>query len=312
MRLQLSILPAPRASVRRLVAALAVVAAPHALAGQTRTVQRHDVSEPEGRLLAFYSAALAFSPAGAAPPAAGRAAGAVDLGVELSYIPRLTEAQRSAGFDKPEATNLAPLVPRPRATVALPGGAALELGWLPPARVFGVRAQLLSLALATPAVGLGTFLLSARGAYTAGRVRGPITCNGSLARHPSRDLRLYFASVCYGSESDDHFEPRQLGAELLARPAAETWHGLVPYAGAGARAQHARFDIGVIRRDGSRDPDEPILESRAVRGYGFAGASRALGGRGMVGGELYYEPGSLLTARVIAGVRVRRGAAGAR
>ena len=294
---------APPPAARRICAALTLSAVPLALGGQTREVSRYGVGSPEGRLLAFYSAAVAFSPAGAPP--ADRRAGVVDAGLELSYIPRLSSAQRMAGFDKPEATNLAPVVPRPRASVSLGRGAALEAAWLPPIRVFGVRAQLASAALTAPLFASRALRVSGRAAVTAGRVRGPITCNASLARHPSRDLRLYFASVCYGRASDDHFEPRQLGAELLARRVA-AWRGVLPYAGAGLRAQYTRFDIGVIRPDGTRDPDEPILDLRGVRGYGFAGASRPLARWANLGGEVYYEPGSLLTVRILAGLRVRR------
>ena len=284
-----------------------LAAAPPVLSGQARDVDRYDVRAAEGRLLAFYSAALAFSPAGV--PASGARAGAVGVGVELSYVPRLSAAQRSAGYDKPEATNLAPLLPRPRATLALPRGAGLEVGWLPPVRVFGVRAQMLSVALTTPGFAAGPLLLAGRGAFTTGRVRGPITCNASLAREPSRDLQLYFASICYGNQSDDHYIPRQLGGELLMSRRGPGWRGVSPYGGAGVRAQRIRFDIGVIKRDGTRDPDQPILELRGVRGYGFAGASRSLGGRARLGGELFYEPGSLLTARVSAELRIRRAAA---
>ena len=48
--------------------ATALLAVPFgALAAQSRTLERHDFSDPEGKLLAFYSAAMAFSPAGIAP-----------------------------------------------------------------------------------------------------------------------------------------------------------------------------------------------------------------------------------------------------
>lgn len=295
-----------RGSARPVAAAFLTLAAPLALGGQAREVDRYGVGSAEGRLLAFYSAALAFSPAGAAPEGTGaRRTGRVEAGLELSYIPRLSAAQRSAGFDKPEATNLAPLVPRPRASLALGRGVVVDAGWLPPVRVFDVRAQLFSAAVSAPLVTAGGVVVSGRGSFTTGRVRGPITCSASLAQHPSRDLRLYFASVCYGRASDDHFMPRQLGGELLAAREAP-WRGARPYAGAGLRAQRARFDIGVIRRDGTRDPDEPILELRGVRGYAFAGASRPLARWARLGGEVYYEPGSLLTVRMLAAVRLRR------
>src|SRR5687767_5964696 len=71
-----------------------------------RIVERYEWKDPEGRLMAYYSAALAFSPVGAPRIAAGPWGGT--LGLEISYLPALSDAQRSGGFSKTESTNLAP------------------------------------------------------------------------------------------------------------------------------------------------------------------------------------------------------------
>ena len=142
-----------------------------------------------------------------------------------------------------------------------------------------------------------------RASFLAGRVEGPITCNRETADEGDAALATYFSFVCYNNDSRDHFEPRHVSGELLvARTAASgRWQ---PYVSAGARAERTRFDIGVIRSDGSRDPDEPILEVRATRAYGTAGASWLGFPRTRLAAELYYAPGSALTARVLAGIRV--------
>ena len=266
--------------------------------GQARVIERHRVSAPEGRLLAFYSSAMAFSPAGLDVGGAG-----LSIGVEVSYVPFLNEAQRRRSIDKPESTNLAPVFPRPRLGLRLPRGLRAELSWVPPLKVFDVRAHLGAASIARPARMAGLDVTPRLWAVT-GRVRGAMTCNtGTMIGHGSA-LETYFASVCHGNESDDWFEPRLLGGEILAGPALGGGAFRI-YAGAGARYDRTRFDIGVRMADGSRDPDHPILELDAVRPHGTLGASWAARRRWTAGGEVFYAPGSLVTARVTARYTVR-------
>ena len=49
--------------------------------------------------------------------------------------------------------------------------------------------------------------------------------------------------------------------------------------------------------DGSRDPDHPVLVMRSVRPFLTGGATWRTG-RAAAGGEVYYAPGSLITARI--------------
>ena len=115
--------------------------------GQERVHQQHDFDDPEGRLIGYYSAALLFSPLGT--PERLRT-WAFDVGLEIGYIPELSKEQRTAFQDKPEATNLAPVLPRPRVTLRLPGTVQTELSWVPPMQVFDVEANLFSVALSRP------------------------------------------------------------------------------------------------------------------------------------------------------------------
>lgn len=274
------------------------------LTAQERRIERHEFDAPEGRLIAYYSAVLAFSPVGAPralPP------WTIELGGEATYVPPLSERQRRSSADKPQATNLAPLLPRPRVGLALPGEVQIEGSWVPPLRVFGVKASLFSLALSRVLTTRGPVRLSGRIAGLSGTVRGPITCGDALRDSDQPDLRFYYERICGGRESDDRFMPRQLSGELLAtQPVAALMSGrLSPYAGVGVRAERTRFDIGVITADGSRDPDHPILELRAVRPYGMLGASWSARDRVRASGELYWAPGSVLTVRAAAAFRVR-------
>lgn len=273
-------------------AAAALLAAPQtAVSAQERVVERHSFSDPEGRLLAFYSAAMAFSPAGFAPDEAR-----LSFALEVSHVPHLDRAQRRPSIDKPESTNLAPFFPRPRAVLRV-GSWRAEASWIPPMRVFDVQANLASLAIVGPPARLGTLSVAPRLWGTIGRVRGAMTCSTSEMIGKSADLELYYGTVCHGRESDDWFEPRVVGGEAVASRALGG-SGASVYATFGARVDRTRFDIGVLTLSGDRDPDHPVLQLRAFRPHGAVGASWRVRRSVYAGGELFYAPGSLLTGRV--------------
>lgn len=280
--------------------------------GQARELRTYGSGSPEAKLMLYYSSTIAFSPLGVpygvqasrgGPMANGRAMPRLEAAVELSYLPPLSAEQRTAGSDKPEATNLAPLFVRPRLAARLPGGVALELSWIPPVRVFDVKANLFAGAVARAFDGPGRVRLVPRISALAGRVEGPITCNRETARDGGAALATYFALVCYGNDSRDFFEPRHLSGELIVAraSAAVRWE---PYVAVGARAERTRFDVGVMRRDGTRDPDQPLLEVKTARGYGTAGVSWTGAWRTRLAAELYYAPGSAFTVRGLAAARL--------
>jgi hypothetical protein len=282
------------------VASVALLITSGQAVAQQREIQRYSANSDEGRLMSFYSAVLAFSPAGMS---LGLPNGAVMFAIELSYVPRLDEAQRSAGYDKPEATNLAPVFPRPRAVIGLPRSTTMEVSWLPPVRVFGVTANLAAAAIASRFWSRRTESLVARVSGLAGRVTGPITCNADVVAG-SQDLATYYRTVCRNRDSRDYFEPRHLSLELVGtREGGTTRLSL----GAGARMDAGtRFDIGVAKADGSyRDPDHPVLELRSVRPHLVAGINRQAWSIGTFSLEAFYAPGSLLTARSMMALRLR-------
>src|SRR5690606_2234956 len=241
----------------------------------------------------FYSSALTFSPVNAPRD---RTRGALEVGLELGYVPRLDAEQRQVG-DKPESTNLAPVFPRPRVTYAITDRLAIEGSWLPPVEVFDVKANVVSLALSWTSPRRGALRFSPRLAGTIGSVEGAITCFEDLATR-SPDLAVYYGTICYGRESRDDFRPRHALAELTVGWERDEAR-VVPYAGLGARGDWTRFDIGVIRPDGTIEPDHPILELRTVRPYGVLGATLRAASRMRGSAELLYAPGSIVTVRLM-------------
>lgn len=293
-----------------LVVALGTAVSGNPANAQTRELTRYGTGAPEAKLMLYYSSTVAFSPLGAplsASPYAmavgtRRTTPRVEAALEVSYLPRLSAAQRRAGSDKPESTNLAPLFARPRVAARLPGDVGLEISWIPPVRLFDVKANLVAGAVTRSFGDAAGVRVVPRVSFLAGRVEGPITCNRDTASSGGLALATYYAFVCYGNDSRDFFEPRHLSGELLVARALAGGR-IEPYVSAGARGDRTRFDVGVIRRDGSRDPDNPLLEVRATRAFGTAGASW-LGARNTrLAAELYYAPGSAVTVRALAGVR---------
>jgi hypothetical protein len=282
------------------------------LAAQARELKHYRADAPEAKLMLYYSSTVAFSPLGVPFGAArhprvavetGRAPARFEASVEVSYLPPLSVEQRTAGSDKPESTNLAPVFARPRLGARLPGGLGLELSWIPPMRVFDVKANLFSGALSRSFALTRQVDLVPRASFLAGRVEGPITCNREMATGASAALATYFALVCHSNDSRDFFQPKHISGEvMIAR--TSSGGGWQPYLTAGARAERTRFDVGVIRGDGSRDPDQPVLQVKTTRGYGAMGVSWFGVPRARLAAEMYYAPGSALTGRALAGVRL--------
>lgn len=259
--------------------------------GAARVQQVHRADEPEGRLLAFYSAAMLFTSLGVtAMP------GRWSLGVEATLIPTLSEAQRRPGIDKPETTNLSPVLPRPRATLRL-GDAVVEGSWIPPVTVGDARANLGALALSRRVGQWRAVTFVPRLSVVAGRVQGAITCNARTAQEGGADLATYYAAVCHGRESDDWFEPRLVAGEVVAQ--REWGAGRALWLAAGGRVDRSRFDIGVTRTDGTRDLDHPILKLHDTQWHATGGARWTLGARLSTAVEAFYAPGSMLTVRTL-------------
>lgn len=278
---------------------------------QGRVEQAHRASEPEGRLLAYYSATMVLSPLGTV--AHGRRWAA---GVEGSWIPSLSESQRRPGIDKPETTNLAPILPRPRVAVRT-ALATLEASWVPPVTVGDAKANLWGFAASRTVATWHGVRLAPRLSLVAGRIEGSITCNARTMAARGRDLAVYYEKVCHGNDSNDWFEPRLVAGELigireLLAGRGEAW--LL----AGGRIDRSRFDIGVRKDDGTRDTDHPILRLEDSRPHLGVGMRVAVASWMSVASEAFYAPGSVATLRAFVALtggrdaRDARDAAGAR
>lgn len=251
----------------------------------------------EAQLFAALAVPLAFSLAQAPAPTPP---GQVHVGLEATYLPNLDAETRTSTICRPgkgpENVDLLFAFPRPRASVGMPAGLLLEVSWVPPVRLNGVKANLLGLSLqrSFPIARQGTVVtLRAHAAF--GLIRAPITCNDEALQDP--------VSECFqGTRSDDRYHPNTFGAE-----GAASWSlggGRVrPFVGGGLNILHPRFQVNFTNQFGSTDNRK--VEVDLDRGTLFGGATWIpVGGLGLTG-EIYASPGDAITGRVMASYTIR-------
>lgn len=250
-------------------------------------------SSNEARTMAKFGVPLAFS-AVSAPERRG--SGSVRAGIDLSLVPTVDRATATPTFCRPgkgpDNTELLSLVPRPRLSVSLPAGFAVEASWIPPVRIAEVKANLVGVALSHTASlrGRGA-AVTVRAHGTFGVIKAPVTCDDAALADP--------ASECYqGTRSDDAFHPNVFGIDV-----AVGWGlgaSLRPYMGAGFSRLHPRFQVNFTNQFDQVDRRKVSVDlNRAVL---FAGATWRARRAFEVSGEIYSAPADAVTARVAARV----------
>ncbi len=265
---------------------------------------RVDRNSNEGKLLAFYTAPIAFSMATAPevlPPASIR------VGGEGEYIPKPDPAIERTGAcftQKSEHTSLSPVFGRPRITVGGPFGFALEAAYLPPVTIARATPNLFSFAVSQshhfnigPAMSGTTLSLRFHGTF--GNVKGAITCPKSSLQQSDP------AAPCYGtSPSKDTFHPDMFGGEAAVGFApgdgSISWYG-----GAGANRIDPHFQVGFTSLDGNVDRTEVVLRDPVVRGTLFGGVTAVLRNVLDVGAQVYSVPSDATLFRLMGGLRIR-------
>jgi hypothetical protein len=247
----------------------------------------------DAQLLAFYEAPLVFSvlyaPERLAP-------GAVWVGAEAGSIPAPDPALQRPEFcyqSHEENTRLAPAFGRPRITIGLPRGFALEGSYLPPVTVGGATADLKSVALMhTTALSVRgrDLALALRAHGTLGRVRGAITCPASALQ--STDA----GAPCYGTRSSrDSFNPGMFGGEGVLGTVLRGGH-VALYVGGGVTWLRPRFQVGFT--DAAGNVDATRVEVDLMRGSLFGGITVHAIDALAISGQLYSVPADVTTVRL--------------
>ena len=257
----------------------------------------------EAKLLAFYSGPVAFSPAGA--PEQSRP-WTLRLGAEVGFVPHPDSSIQQSSFcfiRKTEHTRLASFFVRPRLTLTLPRGFAIEASYLPPVDFHDAEANLASAALSwtkrlrmAPTGDATRLMLRVHG--TAGEVKGSITC-------PQQALQLADPmQACYGnSPSHDTFKPRMVGVEGIVSTVA--WDGrLAFYAGAGGNFLRPKFQVGFDNAQGFADTT--VIAVDISRLAMFAGFTAAVTDKIDFSGQAYGVREDDVTFRLGGGYRLYR------
>ncbi|MCU0634608.1 MAG: hypothetical protein MUE41_07025 [Gemmatimonadaceae bacterium] len=260
---------------------------------------RPRASSNEAKLLAFYSAPFAFSGMSAVLPTDGASGVRLWIGGEATAVPTPAASVRTSdrcyGVRKTENTNLAPVLPRPRVLLALPGGFSVEASYLPPVTVFGATPNVASAAVswATPLTGKLGLLLRAHGTF--GTLEAPITCSDENLQQ--RDP----GAPCFGTnESADRYSPNILGAEgALTLALSEK---IRAFAGAGYNRLESRFEVNF---QGTNNSDDTRIELSLSRVPFFGGVNWLVAPRFELSAQAYSIPQDLTTVRFGAMYRLR-------
>ncbi len=274
--------------MRRFSIVIAVAAAllPVAAAAQTCSP---DKNSNEARLFAHYMVPLAYDAAEAPliyPLASMR------LGVEATYVPDAgadilvpTVCQPGQG---PLNTNLQHVLVRPRLLLSGQHGLFLEVSWVPPVSVNGVKSNLFGVAAGRSAATGKNGLARIRAFAAFGSVKGPFTCSEASITDPNDP-------VCQGGQvSNDKFKPNMFGADLsLAQAMAN--HHLVPYIGIGVTFLRPRFEVN--HTDASDITDHTKISVNMTRFTAHGGLSWLPSQRVILSAEAYSAPSDGVTGR---------------
>jgi hypothetical protein len=137
----------------------------------------------------------------------------VELGAESGWIPALNAGQRRIGFNgtKEENVNRTPAYARPRVTVGLPAQVSLDVGYIPPIRLGGIRPNHLAWSLGRPIVSRSSWRVGGRVLGQVGNLSGDITCDKNTVAAGRDPVRNPF--MCE-APSNDQLRVRAVGLEL--------------------------------------------------------------------------------------------------
>ena len=282
----------------------AVLAALAPLVAHAQSACRVPTESNEAKLLYYYAVPLAFSMP-VRPPQLR--AGRISIGGDLTYIPEPPQNIQTTSLcyspPKTEASNLSPVLPRPRLSLGLPFGLVAEVSYLPPVTVSGATPNLFSAALSTEI--LSTLLaatpvrLLVRAHGTVGKVEGAITCSKDMLQQSTR-LRS-----CFGTNpSKDRYEPNIFGGEAalaFGMPSGRVG----AYLGGGATSINPKFQVGFTSQDGAVDTTRVEPSERVIRPVFLAGGWVQPLSRIDLGLQLYSVPADLTVVRVGASFKVR-------
>jgi hypothetical protein len=274
---------------RRMIQLAWMVLAALAVAGQAPAqvldgVEELDWDRPEAWAQKYFNSVSILT--GLGPPV-DREPWTFSVGLELDTIPRLSEDQRRLGFGgfKVEDVNRLPAIFRPRVTVGLPAKISLDVAWVPPIELRGVKSNLLAIGLERPVHTAGPWTLGVRIYGQIGEIEGDFTCSEDDASFPPGS-----PGNIWGCEapSEDEQTLNYVGVAFTGgyRLKKTDFHW-----GVAANYMDMEFQVDAVTYGVS---DRSLLLADGWTWSFNGGASWSLGGRYSISAELFYSPLSVV------------------
>jgi hypothetical protein len=208
--------------------------------------------------------------------------GSWTIGLEVGWIPSLSEAERTVGFGgvKTEDLNRSSIFVRPRLLIGLPHGISLELGYVPPVDLDGVEPNLAGLAVRRSFWQGASARVGGRLIAQYGTFEGDFTCSADeIDRGPN-------PFNCEGPSSDE-MTLRSTGLELSAARRLGAAEQFEPYVAVTYTEMDLDFQVDA-RYNGILDRTLLLTDGDALSVS--AGLGVDTGERGHLVFELFYSP----------------------
>jgi hypothetical protein len=205
--------------------------------------------KPEAWGLKYFASASLFSGLQPPPPSEGYHAGSIGIGFEAGWLPQLSLAQRTIGFNgtTPEDLNKAPVFARVILRIGLPDQFTAVVAAPPPLHTFGITSHLLEFGLERPLIQRNPWMLSWRGYGQLGSVKGAFTCPASVVSFVPGSPQN--PTECVG-ESADIASLRYAGSEFQLAYKIPSMPKLIPHVAVGGNFIDGAFQVRAPVVDG--------------------------------------------------------------
>ena len=245
--------------------------------------------------------------------------GSIAIELEGGWVPSLSEAERTVGFNgtKTEDLNRTSVFVRPAILIGLPKKLSLTLTWVPPVEAYGVEPNLLAVAIGRPVHQAKTWRLGLRGYAQYGTLEADFTCpEDVVAAGDNPELNPF---NCVEPSNDEH-QISALGLEVSWAKEPRGSGRWEPHVGLSANYLDLEFQVDA-RHSGI--VDRTLLVTDGVTVALTAGVTYHAGEHWKLVGEAFYSPlevvrppststqnDGLFNLRALVSYKVRRGGRG--
>ncbi len=208
----------------------------------------------------------------------------IEVGFDAEWIPSLSTEQRFIGFNgtKEEDVNRTSALGRPRVRIGLPRSFSVEVGYIPPVTISGVKPNVFTWALDRPIASRSWWRLGGRVYGLAGHISGDITCDAATVAAGSDPVRNPYKCE---APSNDEIRIHSVGVELLNGFAVTP--RLEPFVATGWNYFSNRFQVNALY---SGILDESLLLTNGPTFSLTTGITYRLAERIRISGEAFYTP----------------------